>query len=149
MFDLVVINPCMIHGPTLGGGDSLGTSELQIADLFNKTEPLNLFYLCYCDVRDVALAHVRGAFLPEAAGHRHIITSEKKMFTRQRAAEILAKEFGPKGYKVNTQVIPAEDSNNSIDNTRMIKVLGITPIDYEKTVIDMANSLIDLGVIKK
>ena len=31
----------------------------------------------------------------------------------------------------------------------MIKELGITPIEMEKSIIDMAYSLIDLGFVKK
>lgn len=149
-FELAVINPSIVHGPTLGGGDSLGTSELAIANLFGgKTEKISQFHCGHCDVRDVALAHVRAAFVPEAAGHRHIIVSEAKWFSLKRGADILAREFGPQGYQVCTAVEPKDDPNNSSDNTRMVKVLGITPIDYAKTVVDMANSLIALGVIKK
>lgn len=150
VFDLAVINPSIVHGPTLGGGDTLGTSELMIANLFGgKSEKKSQFYCGHCDVRDVALAHVRAAFHPDAAGHRHIIVNEAKWFSLKRAADILAKEFGPKGYKVNTEFENADDPNNSSDNTRMVKVLGITPIDYTKTVIDMTDSLISLGIVKK
>ena len=53
----------MIHVPTLGGGDTVGISELQIANFFNKTESVNQIFLGHCDVRDVALAHVRGGNL--------------------------------------------------------------------------------------
>ena len=129
VFDLAVINPSIVHGPTLGAGDTLGTSELAIANLFGgKMEKISQFYCGHCDVRDVALAHVRAAFLPEAAGHRHIIVSEAKWFSLKRAADILAKEFGLKGYKVTTDVEPKDDPKNSSDNSRMVKVLGITPI---------------------
>ena len=128
MFELSVINPSIIYGPTLGGSICLGTSELRLASLFNgKQEKLSQFFCGHCDVRDVALAHLRAAFLPEAAGHRHIIVSEKKWFSIKKAADILAEEFGPKGYKVNTEVEFKDDPNNYSDNTRMVKVLGITP----------------------
>jgi dihydroflavonol-4-reductase len=128
VFDLAVINPSIIYGPTLGGSLGLGTSELTIAKLFDgNSNKLSQFFCGHCDVRDVALAHLRAAFLPEAVGHRHIIVSEGKWFSIKRAADILSNEFGPKGFKVNTDVEPKDDPNNYSDNTRMVKVLGITP----------------------
>ena len=128
MFDLAVINPSIIYGPTLGGSSGLGTSELTLAGLFDgKTNKLSQFFCGHCDVRDVALAHIRAAFLPEAVGNRHIIVSEGKWFSIKRVADILSSEFSPKGYKVKTEAEPKDDPNNHSDNTRMVKVLGITP----------------------
>ncbi len=112
----------------MGGSSGLGTSELTIAGLFDgKSNKLSQFYCGHCDVRDVALAHIRAAFLPEAVGHRHIIVSEAKWFSIKRVADILASEFGPKGYKVKTEAEPKDDPNNNSDNARLVKVLGITP----------------------
>jgi hypothetical protein len=82
------------------------------------------------------------AFTPEAAGHRHIIISTDKYISHKVAAEILQEEFGPQGYKISSELEPNEDPNNNADNSRMVKVLGITPTDYKKTIIDMAYSLI-------
>ena len=128
VFDLTVINPSIIYGPTLGGSIGLGTSELMLAKIFDgKPEKLSQFHCGHCDVRDTALAHIRAAFLPEAVGHRHLIAHDGKWFSIKKAADILAAEFGPKGYKVQTEVEPKEDPNNYSDITRMVKVLGITP----------------------
>ena len=69
--------------------------------------------------------------------------------TMKTAAEILHAEFGPKGYKIPLEQEPGDDPNNSADNSRMVKVLGVTPTDYKKTIIDMANSLINAGLVKK
>ena len=107
------------------------------------------WYAGHCDVRDVALAHYRGAFLAEAVGHRHIIISQNKYMTMKTAAEILHKEFSSKGYKIPLEQESNEDPNNFADNTRMTKVLGITPTDYKKTILDMAYSLINAGLVKK
>jgi nucleoside-diphosphate-sugar epimerase len=113
VFDLAVINPSIIYGPTLGGSSGLGTSELTLAGLFDgKTNKLSQFFCGHCDVRDVALAHIRAAFLPEAVGNRHIIVSEGKWFSIKRVADILSSEFSPKGYKVKTEAEPKDDPNN-------------------------------------
>ena len=65
-------------------------------------------------------------------------------------AEILHKEFGPKGYKIPLEEEPgAVDPNVFLDNSRMINVLGVKPIDPKQTFIDMANSLIAINAVKK
>lgn len=61
-------------------------------------------YLPVCDVRDVALAHVRALKLPEAASHRHIITSNVESVSLKQIAKILDKEF--REYDVPTKVAP-------------------------------------------
>lgn len=150
-FELVVMNPTFILGPTLQTGDiPVGTSEGAVINLLeHKIAKIRPFYVGHCDVRDVALAHYRGAFSAEAVGHRHIIISLNKNITMKTAAEILHAEFGPKGYKIPLEQEPGDDPNNSCDNTRMVKVLGITPTEYKKTIVDMANSLINAGLVKK
>lgn len=118
--------------------------------LMSKVEKLPPFYFGHCDVRDVALAHYRASLLPEAAGHRHIIISTDKYISHKVAAEILHNEFHSQGYKVPQELQePNEDPNNKADNFRMVKILGITPTDYKKTILDMAYSLIETGAVKK
>lgn len=147
-FELAVINPCFVFGPSLGDSTSLGTSEKFISDLMlGKKEKDNEFYIGHCDVRDVALAHLKAAFLPQAAGHRHII--ETKWGSNREVFEILKKKYANQGYKFITEFEKAENPNNKSDTTRMTKVLGVPATDYEKTIIDMAESLIKSGVIKK
>ncbi|RNA23968.1 NADPH-dependent aldehyde reductase ARI1-like isoform X1, partial [Brachionus plicatilis] len=116
-FELAVINPCFVLGPSLGDLSSLGTSEKFITDfMLGKQEKTNEFYIGHCDVRDVALAHIKAAFLPEAAGHRHII--ETKWASNKEAFEILKKKYANQGYKLITQFEPADNPNNKSDTTR-------------------------------
>ena len=65
-------------------------------------------------------------------------------------AEILKEKFGDKLPKLTTEVEPGETKgkDSKMDDTRMRKVLGITPTDFKSTVIDMANSLIEFGLVK-
>lgn len=149
-FELAVINPSIILGPSLGDASSLGTSEMMIAK-FLEGEPKESkeFYCGHCDVRDVALAHIRAAFLPEAVGHRHLIVSEKNWISTKRTFDILKEHYQTKGYNLSTKFETILNPNNSSDNSRMVNVLGIKPTDYKKTVIDMAESLIKSGCVKK
>ena len=128
-----------------------GTSEGRIVEIMEGTiEKLPSYYVGHCDVRDVALAHYRAAFLPEASGHRHIIVSKPEFISTKIAAIILHEELGPQGYnKIPLELEPTQDPNNKADNTRMVKVLGVTPTNYKKTILDMAYNLIAIGVVNK
>jgi dihydroflavonol-4-reductase len=66
-FDLVVVNPFMVVGPSLAPG--LNTSNQIFVDLLQGTYPgiMNLTW-GFVDVRDVALAHVLAMETPQASG---------------------------------------------------------------------------------
>lgn len=51
-----------------------------------------------CDVRDVAMAHLKAITLPNAADHRHIICTQNVWF--KDIALALSKEFKPHGMSV-------------------------------------------------
>ena len=114
-------------------------------------ETVPSWYTAFCDVRDVSLAHYRAAFYPEAVGNRHIIASVCKMTTLKEVAFILHNEFSSHGYKIPLESSTAalDDPHYSFDTTRMLNVLGIIPTDFQKTVIDMAYSLINAGIVVK
>jgi hypothetical protein len=66
-----VVNPVLVLGPILS--EIYGTSSEYFLGVFqNKTDKVsNMSYPC-CDVRDVATAHLKAAFVPEAAGKRFV-----------------------------------------------------------------------------
>jgi nucleoside-diphosphate-sugar epimerase len=74
-FDLVTINPPLVLGPVvpyLDSLDDINTSNARIRDMIQgkckeRLSPSLGVYL-WADVRDVALAHVRAAEVPEALG---------------------------------------------------------------------------------
>lgn len=154
-FELAVINPSFILGPTLHGKETvLGTSESRIQQLLDgSAEKIPRFSVGVCDVRDVALAHLKAAFLPETVGYRHAILTQPNLVSFKEMADILYEEFEQKGYK-----IPREEENEidnkplskaSVDNWRMLNVLKISPISLKQTLVDMANSLIENGLVPK
>uniref|UniRef100_A0A4D5R9U3 Cinnamoyl-CoA reductase 1 n=1 Tax=Scolopendra viridis TaxID=118503 RepID=A0A4D5R9U3_SCOVI len=164
-FELSVINPMLILGPVLNV--TSGTSvEVMKRFMENQMTALPQVGLVICDVRDVALAHLRAMTIPEAANHRHLIYSANMWL--KEVADILAKEFRPQGYTIPTMHCPyfvlwlASFFNKTaksylsrvgrqlkIDNTRMRTVLKIEPRDVSSTLNDMVYSLIDHGIIKK
>jgi nucleoside-diphosphate-sugar epimerase len=138
-----------------------------IKKLLERQVPLlpNLNF-CTCDVRDVATAHIRAMTFAEAANNRHIIASTEECNSMLDYALILDAEFRNKGYNVPTKVAPnifvkfASVFDKSIalitpmlgkkfrfENNRMKNVLQIEPIPLKKTIIDMANNMIEKGKI--
>ncbi|KAH8914522.1 NAD(P)-binding protein [Atractiella rhizophila] len=78
--ELVTINPPMIYGPVLheiSGPEALNTSSANIYNLLtSSSRPIPDDGLpLLSDVRDVAEAHVRALQVPEAKGHRFIISN--------------------------------------------------------------------------
>jgi len=102
-WDLVVINPSLVFGP---GINPVSTSESfrimkQFGDGTMKSG-VPKFEIGMVDVRDVALAHFKAGFNPEAKG-RHIISAESKSFLQ--LSLILQNEFGEK-YPLHKREIP-------------------------------------------
>ena len=91
-WDLLTINPGWILGPSVSKRkDSMSISTMiQIGDGTYKTGVAELWN-GIVDVRDVAAAHIKAAYTPEASG-RHIIVSGEA--TLLDLANMLRKHFG-------------------------------------------------------
>jgi len=164
-FELSVVNPAFIAGPTLHG--TPGSSMIPVQRLLLRQMPaVPRFSLAVCDVRDVALAHLRCMKTPEANGERHIVYSGSIWL--HELAKVLDQEFRQHGYNVPTSILPnflvsiyslfdkevastkkAASAEMKLDNARMKNVLNITPTPINKTYVDMAYSMIDQGFVKK
>ncbi|KAK3766910.1 hypothetical protein RRG08_040432 [Elysia crispata] len=162
-FELAVVNPNFVVGPILHG--ATGMSFEVIKSIFTREMPmLPHFSIGICDVRDVALAHLKCMTFPEAAGNRHIITHSALWMID--IAKILTAEFAsynPPSVTVPNWVIWIVSwFNHSMalryksltrplvyDNSRMKTVLQIDPIPPEKSLIDMFYSMIEGGYVPK
>ncbi|XP_064638473.1 uncharacterized protein LOC135494439 isoform X2 [Lineus longissimus] len=163
--EIATINPGYVLGPVVHG--TAGTSTELCRRLLERSMPacprLNFPIV---DVRDVALAHIKAMTSEEAAGHRHLLVGSN-MWLREMA-QILAKEFKPRGYNVPTancpyfaawiyglfdkttkMVLPNIGKVTKFDNTRMKEKLEIEPRNAEETLLEMCNSMIDKGMVKK
>ena len=96
-----------------------------------------------CDVRNVALAHIKAAKLDEAVGNRFMIVSAKKLWSLFEIAEVL-KELGLKVAEVRQ----AEHQDGSIDDSNMRNILKIEPFDIKKSISDTIESLRKYDLIK-
>lgn len=162
--ELAVINPSYVLGPLIT--DTLSASVLAIKRLLDKSAPgVPKFNMPVCDVRDVALAHVKALKLAEANNRRYLIVTDCRWM--KDLAKVIQKEFKQFGYFVPTipvpstlvwlgsfidkstaMVVPRLDKEFKLDNKRMVEELRIDPIDIDKTILDTCHSLIEKGVIK-
>jgi len=164
-FELAVVNPGLVLGPLLH--NCSGASVELLRRTLNHDFPmLPKLHLSIVDVRDVALGHLRAMTLPEANGKRHLLVNRTVWF--KDLATILDNEFRPQGYDVTLReapyvimkvrsffdkglhsIVADYGKQLKVDSGRMINVLGINPIDLNRTVVDMAYSLIERGFVKK
>ena len=114
--------------------------------------------------RSVATAHLAAMTIPAAAGQRFPCIAER--FWIQDAAEILNKHFEARGYKIKTTVMPSWlvrivaiflkqirptlqslDREIFIDTALIRKTLNWQPRSLETTLVDMAESMIELKLV--
>jgi nucleoside-diphosphate-sugar epimerase len=162
--EMATINPGLVLGPMFGSAPS--TSNEAVAKLMNRDFPAcpDLTY-SLVDVRDVAAAHVAAMTSPSAAGQRFICGNDSRSL--RDVAAILAREYGPKGYKIPTGKLPnvvvrvvakfdktvalaINDLGNPqrVDPSKVIALLGRPLRSLDETTIAMAESLIEYGLVK-
>jgi len=162
-FDLAVINPGLVLGPLLDR--DAGTSGEIVRRLLVRDMPAcpELGW-AVVDVRDVALAHRLAMETPAAAGQRYCCAGDH-VWMREMAA-MLAEEFGPRGYRVPTGRLPywllwliarfdptirmtlkSVGNKELISNAKIRTELGMRFRPVRETLVDMAESMIALGVV--
>lgn len=165
---LVVVNPCFVLGPSISKNPTSGTFELisQLADGSMKSGAAP-FEIGAVDVKDVAEAHFKAAYL-ESANGRNILYN--KSLSILDIANIIKDKFGdewslpkksaPKwliwliGPFVDKSLSRKMISNNfghpwRADNSKSKKDLGIEYTPIESCIEDMFQQMIDNGIAKK
>ncbi len=164
-WDLVVINPSFVIGP---GINPRSTSESynivkQFGDGKMKTgvPPFNIGVV---DVRDVAEAHYKAGFKPEAEG-RHITSAETKSFIE--LVEYLRPNFGDK-YPLPKRELPkfmvwlfaptvgvsrkmvSKNMGHDwrVDNSKSKVKLGISYTDPKKSINDFFEQMVEEGIFE-
>ena len=142
-FSFVTMCPPWIFGPRLGGVQSLNhlnESTEAIWKLVNgstRTVP-DPDFAGFCDVRDVALAHMRGYEVEEAAGQRFIVGST---FQYQTAVDHLRRDFPQIKDRIPEGTPGHLEEVYAINNNKVQQILGIkfTPVE-----ITMKDTVADL-----
>ena len=161
-FELAVINPALVIGPSLSGdlGESNKAIEMVVTGRMPVSVPLQFGYV---DVRDVAAAHILAMQNPESNGKRFAL-SEKDLWYKD-----VAKLLRTNGYKKAPKInIPAwitpvlakfnEELKFSlpfIGRVRSVKyatnakdILGWNPRPAEDSILEVAKQIQDLNDAK-
>jgi nucleoside-diphosphate-sugar epimerase len=164
--ELASVLPVAVLGPVLG--PDFSHSNQMIKDMFEGKMP-NLLRLGfdYVDVRDVADLHILAMERAEAAGERFLATAGENLTYKQQA-ELLKKHFGDRANKVSTKEMPDFavrilalfinklkmpatflGQNTACSNEKAKKLLGWQPRSAEDAIVATAESMLQLGLIKK
>ena len=147
--ELVVVNPTFILGPTL---TTQARSSLQLVEaMLDGTMPVvRRQRFGVADVRDVADLHIRAMAAPEAAGQRYLALADGPTVSFLEMAQILRERLGPLAERVPTEEAPGpEPARLIIHNDRAKQELGWRPRPAGTTIIETAESLRDLGLLKE
>uniref|UniRef100_A0A915NCK4 3-beta hydroxysteroid dehydrogenase/isomerase domain-containing protein n=1 Tax=Meloidogyne javanica TaxID=6303 RepID=A0A915NCK4_MELJA len=165
-FALTCLNPTLIVGPVLI--DIQGTSITILRRFLNNEMPLvPALQLALVDVTDVAKAHISAMTNSESDNERILITSQPSFWFKD-IAKILAKEFEKQGYWLPHYEAPYfcvwlysffDSETRSVlsrlnrqilfDNKKAKKLLGIEFRNPENSLIEMAYSMIERGILPK
>jgi nucleoside-diphosphate-sugar epimerase len=161
--ELVSVNPSNVFGPVLDNRHH--TSTEWFGTLLRREIPgLTRTQLNLVDVRDVVEIIEQAMVTPAAAGKRFIANGAS--IPLQEFALILERKFASRGYRVPTRVLPdwlvrffaifipktkpvvdqlGWDYSLSTEQAR--SVLGWQPRPYEGTIVEMAQSMLDQGMV--
>lgn len=129
--------------------DALNTSNQRIRDIMtgkskDEIPPTGTFI--WVDVRDLALAHVKAAELPDAANKRFFITAG--YFSNKEIADIIRDAYPDLEDKLPSKDTKGGEMAKEIygyDNKRTLEVLGIKFRTLKESIVDTVKSLQAVG----
>lgn len=143
-FDLVTINPSLVVGPPATSRVD-GTSIGGIKGLMEGRHRKSNFAVV--DVRDIAAAHVLAMEKPDAKG-RYIVSSRRGL-QPGTCAEIIKNAFPQLPINVEEhKSFDEKDPQDIFDTAKVQTELGLKLTNIEQSLVDMAKSLLDLGIVK-
>jgi len=144
---LVTVNPTLIIGPPRS--KRVDATSIQIVKSLidgSTKDGVPASGGGSADVRDVARTHIALIEKPNANG-RYMITSSRS-YARLELAQFLKAKFP--NYPIADKQIGGEIPKVVKFSTKKLETeLGITPGPIEKAVVEMAQALIDLGLVEK
>ena len=161
-FELAVINPALVIGPSLSGdlGESNKAIEMVATGKMPVAVPLQFGYV---DVRDVAAAHILAMQNPASNGERFAL-AEKDLWYGD-VAKVLRDNGFDKAPTLAVPVwlakilaifskelklaVPYLGRLRSVKNTSKAKdILGWNPRPAEESIVEIAQQIQDMGLIK-
>ncbi len=168
-WDLVVINPCMVLGPSHNPHQNTSESFSLLKQMGDGSLKIGAprLGIGVVDVRDVAEAHYLAGFSPGSEG-RHITCAQGSDFLEM--ARTLLPKYGDE-YPIPRKAVPKwllmlagpminkaldrrfirnnVNYNWKADNSKSREKLGLTYRSLEETMNDSFQQLIDEGIVKK
>ena len=160
-FELAVINPALVVGASISGdiGESNKAVEMVASGRMPVAVPLMFGYV---DVRDVAAAHILAMQTPASNGERFALVEKDLWYTD--VAKLLRENGYDKAPKIGIPVwlakilanfnkdlkltLPYLGRKRSIKNTKAKEILGWNPRPAEESILDIANQMKSLGMLK-
>ena len=161
-FELAVINPALVTGPSLT--KDLGESNKAIGMVVTGKMPVSIpMQFGYVDVRDVATAHILAMQSPSSNGERFAL-SEKDLSYKE-ISKLLKDNGFKKAPSISVPVwlakflanfnkelkvtVPFMGKVRSLSKTSKAKdVLGWNPRPAEESILEIANQIKEMGLIK-
>ena len=165
-FELLAINPAMVIGPVFCEVHTRSSASVVRDLLIGKFPASPRFHVGLVDVRDVARAHAEVMEQPSASG-RYLLQTEG-MWLSELAA--LMRAHFPDFKKIPRRTMPdplmylvalfdkrlswsflrrSLGRANEVDNSKLVKELGLALIPVEQSVIDTCQSFIDRGLVSR
>ncbi|EFJ48786.1 hypothetical protein VOLCADRAFT_90627 [Volvox carteri f. nagariensis] len=146
--EVVTVLPNFVMGPVASADAAAGISVsffksiVEACDGPGDPKPLPSGSWTFADVRDVAAAHVLAAVTPAAAGRRYIV-SQPKSSSAKSITDILKAAVPQLAHLPDGESAPEEEK---VDASRVVRELGLQYTPLRRTLTDMAESLIRLGL---
>lgn len=164
--ELATVNPVGVFGPVLG--KDFATSILLVERMMNGGMPgFPKLEFGVVDVRDVAELHLMAMTHPAAKGERFLATAGDFLPLAEMGA-ILKRRMGTLARRVPTrelpnwmvrlfalkekaakQIIPELGRAKNATSAKARRVLGWQPRDVEEALVATAESLVELGLVKR
>ena len=147
-FEIVTVCPCFVMGPTLIPG-GFYSADYMMKYFDGRKKEIGKSSMGIVDVRDVSKLHLEAVRRPDVANQRFLAYSER--IYGNQFNEWIAAEFGPKGYKVPKKDEKAKELSKDarVSNKKARETFGMEFIPAKDSLIAMANSLIEHGILKK
>ena len=161
--EMVAINPANVFGPVLDGHHHTAT-EWYRTIMHAEVPGVSRTQLDFVDIRDLVEVLGKALTVPEAAGKRFICHGAS--IPMLEFANILHQNFSKRGFRIPNRILPdfvirltalfipkvkavaADLGRTYVFSTEQARsVFGWQPRPYKQTIIDMAESLIEYGLV--
>ena len=146
-FEVATINPSFVMGPPLRTEPATSTGWCKRL-MEGTMETISAEHCCAVDVRDTARAHVLAVKNAVAANRRFILCHSSPSF--QEYAGPIIEKYRPLGWPITENLAePNPEEYISLFNNAASRELGVVYTDWSKTMVDMADAMVELGMVTK